>query len=280
MSRPLEPEYLSAAVMNAIITYKRQPGSFSGKILLGGHGGFVFMDPTNETAFTGGKSAEFRIGIRAGVSIAIGYIPIALTYGLLARSTGLSFAETVAISLIVFAGASQFIALDLIALGTGAMEIILTTFIVNIRQLLFSASINANSRHDSLLHKALYAFGITDETFAVASTSGRTITAPYMFGLVMMAYSSWVISSGVGFLAGSQLPAVLQESMGIALYAMFIGLLVPSLKKQRKVIVIAAVAAVLNTIFSLLDVSTGWSIVLATLISAVGIEFLWKGREE
>lgn len=236
-------------------------------------------DTVDKTALAVNKSTEFRIGVQSGLSIAIGYIPIALTYGLLAKSTGLSFVETVAMSLIVFAGASQFIALNLIALGTGAMEIILTTFIVNIRQLLFSASINEKSSHDSPLHKALYAFGITDETFAVASTSGRKLTAFYMFGLVMMAYSSWVISSGAGFLIGSQLPSVLQESMGIALYAMFIGLLVPSLKKQRKVIVIAASAAVLNTVFSFLSVSTGWSIVLATLISAVGIEFLWKGRE-
>ncbi|HET7580760.1 MAG TPA: AzlC family ABC transporter permease [Bacillales bacterium] len=224
------------------------------------------------------KPSEYRSGFRAGISIAIGYVPIALTFGLLAKSTGLSLVETVAMSLIVFAGASQFIALSLIALGTGAVEIILTTFIINIRQLLFSASINEKSRDDSPLVKALYAFGITDETFTMAVTSRKSVTAPYMLGLETMAYSSWVVSSGIGFYAGAALPEELQQSMGIALYAMFIGLLVPSLKKYRKVLVLAVTAAVLNTMLSFL-MSTGWAIVLATLISAVAVEFFWKGRE-
>lgn len=236
------------------------------------------MQPNADAAVN--STIDFRLGMQTGVSIAIGYIPIALTYGLLAKSTGLSFVETIAMSLIVFAGASQFIALNLIALGTGALEIILATFIINIRHLLLSASINEKSSNDPPLLKALYAFGITDETFSVAATSGRTLTAPFMFGLVIMAYGSWVISSGAGFYAGAALPDVLQESMGIALYAMFIGLLVPPLKKQRKVVVLAAVAAIIHTMLAFFfHMNSGWAIVTATLISSVGVELLWKGRE-
>lgn len=221
------------------------------------------------------NQSEFRQGFQSGISIAIGYLPIALTFGLLSKSTGLTFSETVLMSLIVFAGASQYIALSLIALGTGAFEIVLTTFIVNIRHFLMTASLNEKTEKDHPLIRAIYAFGVTDETFAVSATKEGTVSSPYMFGVTSISYASWVISSGIGYLVGANLPESLQASMAIALYAMFIGLLVPSMKKQRKVIFLATVAAVSNSIFLLyFHFSTGWSIVSATLLSAVVVELI------
>ncbi|MBS4188803.1 AzlC family ABC transporter permease [Bacillus sp. FJAT-49705] len=219
--------------------------------------------------------SEFRKGFQSGVSIAIGYAPVALTFGLLAKTTGLSFGETVLMSLIVYAGASQYISLSLLTLGTGIFEIILTTFIVNIRHFLMSAALNEKCEEDQLVNKAVYSFGITDETFSVAAMRDDTVTTGYMFGLNLISYMSWVICSGIGFLLGASLPQTLQESMSIALYAMFIGLLVPSMKKSVKVVCLAALAACFNTIFSLTNaLSTGWAIVIATLLSAVIIELM------
>lgn len=217
---------------------------------------------------------EVASGMKAGMNIAVGYAPIALTYGLLAKTTGLTAAETLMMSIFVFAGASQYIALNLIALGTGALEIILTTFIVNIRHFLMSASLNVkSSREDSSLEKSLYAFGITDETFSVAAAKEGTVTARFMYGLNGTAYGSWVVFSGLGFLFGAALPGVLQESMSVALYAMFIGLLVPSLKGAGKVLCLAGLAAVFNSIFTLSGLlGSGWAVVSATLLSAVIVE--------
>ncbi|MDF0726941.1 AzlC family ABC transporter permease [Cytobacillus sp. S13-E01] len=222
------------------------------------------------------KQSEFREGVQAGLSIAIGYMPVALTFGLIAKSTGLSVSETVLMSLLVFAGASQYIALSLLAVGTGMFEIILTTLIVNIRHFLMSASLNEKVEDDLSFKKALYAFGVTDETFSVSAVKEGKVTAGYMFGVIIMAYSSWVINSGIGHVIGSSLPTNLQESMSVALYAMFVGLLVPSMKKQRKVIVLAGIAAIGNTAFSQF-LSTGWAIVLATLVAAVVVEYFSKG---
>lgn len=226
------------------------------------------------------RDSQFRRGIQAGLSIAIGYMPIAMTYGLLAKTTGLSLFETFAMSIFVFAGAAQFIALNMIALGAGAFEMIFTTFIVNIRHMLMTASINEKAMDDPPILKAFYAFGVTDETFAVSATREGKLSAPFMFGVNLIAYSSWVSFSGIGFLVGASLPSVLQESMGIALYAMFVGLLVPSLKKHRKFVVLAGAAAILNSIFTALQLSTGWAIVLATLLSATGVELLSKDGPE
>lgn len=226
------------------------------------------------------NQSDFRQGFQSGISIAIGYLPIALTFGLLAKTTGLTFAETVLMSVIVFAGASQYISLSLIAMGTGIFEIILTTFIVNIRHFLMTASLNEKAVSDHPIKRAIYAFGITDETFAVSSTKEGTVTTPYMFGVVSISYASWVIFSGVGFVVGANLPETLQVSMSIALYAMFIGLLVPSMKKQRKVIFLASVAAVCNSIFLLFfHLSTGWSIVISTLTSSIVVELVANKRK-
>ncbi|MBE4906711.1 AzlC family ABC transporter permease [Bacillus luteolus] len=225
------------------------------------------------------KHSDFREGVQAGVSIGLGYMPIALTFGLIAKSTGLSVSETILMSLLVFAGASQYIALSLLAVGTGVFEIILTTFIVNIRHLLMSASLNEKVEDDHPGKKALYAFGVTDETFSVSAIKEGTVSTGYMFGVIIIAYSSWVINSGIGHVIGSSLPQTLQESMSVALYAMFVGLLVPSMKKHKKVIVLAGAAAICNTLFSQF-LSTGWAIVLATLVAAVVVEFFAKSPKQ
>ncbi|MCA1030941.1 AzlC family ABC transporter permease [Bacillus timonensis] len=231
------------------------------------------------TTIVFGKQSDFRQGLQAGLTIAIGYMPIALTFGLLAKSSGLSVSETVMMSLIVFAGASQYIALSLLAVGTGAFEIILTTFIVNIRHFLMSASLNERVEPDLPLKKALYAFGVTDETFSVSATREGTVGSGYMFGVIFISYSSWVIFSGIGHVIGANLPQTLQESMSVALYAMFVGLLVPSMKKHRKVIVIAASAAVFNSLFYLF-MKPGWAIVCATIAAATLVEVMIKADEK
>lgn len=222
------------------------------------------------------KSAgSFLSGVKAGLPIAIGYMPIALTFGLIARTTGLTLMDATAMSVFVYAGASQFMALQMIAAGTGAIEIIIATFIVNIRHFLMSASINERTTERSPLKKAAMAFGITDETFSVASLNREKVDAAFMGGLIMMAYGSWVIFSALGYVVGASLPEVLQKSMSIALYAMFIGLVVPSLKKQRKALILFVCAAVLCSIFSLI-VSFGWAIVAATVVSSVAVEWVFS----
>ena len=124
-------------------------------------------------------------------------------------------------------------------------------------------------------NKIIYAFGITDETFSVAATKEGNVTAGYMFGLISVAYGSWVVFSGIGHLIGSSLPQTLQESMGVALYAMFIGLLVPSMKKSMKAVFLASLAAIFNSIFTFGHIlAPGWAIVTSTILSAVIIEII------
>ncbi|MBS4171982.1 AzlC family ABC transporter permease [Bacillus sp. FJAT-49736] len=219
------------------------------------------------------KTSEFKRGVQSGLSIAIGYFPIALAFGLLSKTTGLTLFETVLMSLAVFAGASQYMSLSLFASGAGAFVIIFTTFVVNIRHFLMSASLNEKVEKENPIIKSLYAFGITDETFSVMATKDGKVSTGFAFGVIGISYASWVVNSGIGYVIGASLPQVLQESMTVALYAMFIGLLVPSLKKSMKVVYLAVLAAAFNSIFifsKLLE--DGWAIVISTILSAIIVE--------
>lgn len=224
----------------------------------------------------------FINGIRAGLSIAIGYFPIALTFGLLAKTTGLSMWEATAMSMFVFAGAAQYISLTLISTGVDPILIVLNTFVVNIRHFLMSASLNEKMQPDVRWKKAIYAFGVTDETFSVLATQKQNnIRTTYAAGVIVISYGSWVVFTALGHVIGANLPMFLQASMSIALYAMFVGLLVPSMKGNRKVALLALFGALIHSVlyFSGL-LSTGWSILVATLGSAILVELLYakKGR--
>lgn len=218
--------------------------------------------------------AYWKQGLLDGIPIGIGYMPVALTFGLIAGSTGLSVQEAVLMSLVVFAGASQYMALSMIALGSGALEIIAATFIVNFRHLLMSASIHERAEKSSKKVRALYAFGLTDEVFAVASTKDSPVRSGYIIGVATIAYMSWVSFTGVGYFAGSFLPMVLQESMAIALYALFIALLVPSVKKEgRLVISLAVLGGLFHSLFQVW-ISTGWAIMLGTIAAVFLLELV------
>ncbi|HSI67131.1 MAG TPA: AzlC family ABC transporter permease [Planococcus sp. (in: firmicutes)] len=218
----------------------------------------------------------FSAGLKAGSSIAIGYFPIALTFGLLAKTTGLSIIEATAMSIFVFAGAAQYISLSLIAAGVAPILIVLNTFIVNIRHFLMTAALNEKMQPDARWKKALYAFGITDETFTVLATQeGQKLKTTFAAGVILISYGSWISFTALGHLIGANLPAFLQASMSIALYAMFVGLLVPSMKGNRKVVSLALFGALFHSFFHFTGwLSTGWAILVSTLASAILIEVI------
>lgn len=223
---------------------------------------------------------SFISGLKAGLSIAIGYFPVALTFGLLAKTSGLSIWEATAMSIFVYAGASQYMSLTLISKGVDPILIVLNTFVLNIRHFLMTAALNEKMQSEKRWIKGIYAFGITDESFSVLATrKEEKIRTSFAFGVAIIAYSSWVVFTAVGHVIGANLPQFLQAAMSIALYAMFVGLLVPSMRGSRKVVMLALIAAVINGFFYWTGVlSTGWSILVATLASSVFVEIIYVRR--
>ncbi|MFJ7970479.1 AzlC family ABC transporter permease [Psychrobacillus sp. NPDC096389] len=223
---------------------------------------------------------SFISGLKAGLSIAIGYFPVALTFGLLAKTSGLSIWEATAMSIFVYAGASQYMSLTLISKGVDPILIVLNTFVLNIRHFLMTAALNEKMQSEKRWIKGIYAFGITDESFSVLATrKEEKIRTSFAFGVAIIAYSSWVVFTAVGHVIGANLPQFLQAAMSIALYAMFVGLLVPSMRGSRKVVMLALIAAVINGFFYWSGVlSTGWSILVSTLASSIFVEIIYVRR--
>jgi 4-azaleucine resistance transporter AzlC len=223
---------------------------------------------------TSNRLSGLLVGVKAGIPIAIGYIPIGMAFGLLAKSLNIPNYVSVLMSLTVYAGASQFMAVNLISMGTLPFEIILAVFILNLRHFLMTASIS--QRLMTGLPKkwmAVLSFGVTDESFAVASLrEEKVINHHFLLGLNFIAFAAWNIGTILGIIFASSLPESVKLSMGIALYSMFIGLLVPSLKKSLPVCIVAFIAICTHTLIHYLPLfsglSSGWRIIIATVIAA------------
>ncbi|GAA0471033.1 AzlC family ABC transporter permease [Alkalibacillus silvisoli] len=219
-------------------------------------------------------------GAVAGFPIVLGYLPIAIAYGVLAKQSGLTTFETTMMSVLVFAGAAQFMAANMIAQGALFLQIVIATFVLNFRHFVMSMSFMNKVRSLPLKWKFGLSIGLTDETFAVSSLNGEESKKKhgmYFFAsLILVAYFSWVFGSFLGAMIGDALPATLSDSMGIALYAMFIGLLIPSVKKEWRVGVIALVAMSINyLLMEQISLDVGWAIVVSTILaSLLGIGLL------
>ncbi|MGP4073615.1 AzlC family ABC transporter permease [Piscibacillus sp. B03] len=241
------------------------------------------MEQVHSNQLTNGlsKKAVIKQGALAGFPIFLGYLPIAIAYGVLAKESGLTTFETTMMSVLVFAGAAQLMAAGMFAAGTMFIEIVIATFVLNFRHFIMSMSFMNTTKNFSLKWKFPLSLGLTDETFAVSSLhkeEAQKSNGTYFYAsLIIVAYFGWVFGSLGGALLGDILPQTLSTSMGIALYAMFIGLLVPSIKKEWRIGLIAVFSMGLNYVFNvILSISSGWSIVLATVIGSFLGVFLLK----
>lgn len=227
------------------------------------------------------KRTRLKEGAKLGIPIAIGYIPIGIAFGVLAASSGLKLGIGVALSSILYAGASQFVGVGLMAAGASTLEIVMTTFILNFRHFIMSSSLS--QRLPGTIGKrflSVLAFGVTDESFAVASIQPHPVLDPWvLLGLNTIAYLAWNSGTLMGLLLGDALPPALSNSMGIALYAMFVGLLVPGLKKNLPMVIVTLTSIVASTLIFYLPLfsglASGWRILIVTLIASwVGSKLL------
>jgi len=210
-----------------------------------------------------------RPGLHAAWPICLGYIPIGLAFGVLAQKAGLNVLHIGLMSILVFAGSSQFIAVSLLHSGAGAFSIILTTFVVNLRHILMSSALSVFTRGSGKKILALFAYGITDESFAVNMARFREGAWGIRSALVVnqTANAVWILSTMAGGLGGQFIPA---GAFGIdyALIAMFIILLVLQIRSRRH-LVAAILAGLTATLWSLWIPGNSYVIVGSVLSASV-----------
>lgn len=217
------------------------------------------------------NSRRFTQGVYAGLPVAVGYVPIAIAYGALGVASGLTWWHTVLMSLLVFAGAAQFMAVGMLAAGAGALQIIVATFVLNFRHLIMSMSLFDRLRSFSLPRRVAAALGITDETFAVlvvrAAQPEHKPTPRFVAGTMLTAYLAWVLGSAIGAVFAEFIPENISSGMSVALYAMFIALLMPAVRGSAWAALTAVVGMALCYGINQF-LAPGWSIVCATLLAA------------
>lgn len=224
---------------------------------------------------------QYLAGLRSGLPVIFGFIPVGIAYAVLARQAGLSIGETVLMSMTVFAGASQFMAVGMVIQGAGIYAIILATLILNLRHFIMSTCVMDRMKDGGKAARLLASFGVTDESFAIFTIGKEENTGiKYFLGLITVTYFSWIAGSAIGAVASDFLPLILTASFSVALYAMFISLIIPSVSKNFRLGLLVAITAVCNIILSQF-LAASWSLIISTLLCAfIGVFFVDLKEED
>lgn len=228
---------------------------------------------------------EFLSGIKDGLPVGVGYFAVSFGFGISALSFGLNILEATLISLTNLTSAGQFAALSVIAAAAPLINMVITEAVINSRYALMSLALSQRlGSNFGTLSRLLVAFINTDEVFAIAMARPTELTKPYMFGLGVLPIVGWTLGTFSGAFAGSVLPAGITAALSVALYGMFVAIVVPPLRREKSMVVAAALAAVISCIFafvpSLKSLSGGIAIVITTLVSAGVCAAFFAGEEE
>lgn len=172
---------------------------------------------------------SFSRGVRDGIPIALGYISVSFTFGMMAVSQGLPVWFAVAVSMTNLTSAGQFAGLSLIVSGASLLEMALTQLTINLRYALMSLSLTQKLDSSvTLADRFWISFGNTDEIFAVASGQNGPVGKKYFLGLMSTPYCGWALGTLLGAAAGNILPSPVRDALGIAIYGMFLAIIVPA----------------------------------------------------
>lgn len=216
---------------------------------------------------------NFTRGLKAGIPIGLGYLSVSFAFGVMAMSLGLFWWEAVLISMLTVTSAGQLAGVGLMILPGQSAAMLVSQITINVRYSFMSVSLSQKlDAKFSGIYRWLLGFFMTDEIFAVAS-SEETVTRSFFAGLATIPYVGWSVGTLMGALLGSVLPPRLMSALGIAIYSMFVAIVVPVMKGSRRVTVVVALAAAISCLFRfvpvLTQVSSGIAISAAAIIAAL-----------
>ncbi|MBU3826341.1 MAG: AzlC family ABC transporter permease [Candidatus Anaerobiospirillum merdipullorum] len=217
----------------------------------------------------------FLQGMRAGIPVVFGYVPVGIAYGVSALEAGFSPFETILMSCMVYSGSGQVLGVSMTAQHAGLVAIFIATFLINFRYFIMSACIFSRLPGLSNLGRVLASWFVVDETFAIFTTAPNKLAKiSYLAGIIALTYSSWVLGAAIGVAAHAVLPAWISAGLGIALYALFIAIVVPGCKRNGRILVMVLCCALSCTLLSMV-IDGSWAIVISTLVcAAVGALFI------
>ena len=228
---------------------------------------------------------DLRRGLRDGLPIALGYFPVSFTFGILAVSGGLSFWQATLISLMNLTSAGQFAGLSIMTAGGPLVEMALSQLIINLRYSLMSISLSQKVDGSVRgLARWSFPFSVTDEIFAVSAARPEPVTQRYWAALRILPIAGWTLGTLCGALLGAVLPQRLLEALGIALYAMFIAIIVPAARRDVHVCLACVLAVAFSCVFfftpALSAVGSGFSVIICAVAASSAAAVLFPVGEE
>lgn len=231
------------------------------------------------------KRNDFFRGLKDGFPICLGYFSVSVAFGMTAVLSGMPLWAAVLISLTNLTSAGQFAGANLLIAGGAMVELAMTTLIINIRYFLMSLSVSQKVEEKmSMKQRLAVAFGITDEIFAVSMQHPGELSAVYMAGLILTPVLGWTGGTLAGAAATAVMPEALSSALGIALYGMFIAIIIPPAWEGKNVLFTVLLAVGGNLAFTYLPglkkISGGWSIIIITVVVSAAAAWLFPMSEE
>lgn len=221
---------------------------------------------------------NFTRGIKAGIPIGLGYLSVSFTFGIMAISYGLTWWQAVLISMLTVTSAGQLAGIGIMAHPGQYLEMLISQLTINVRYSFMSISISqkTDSRFSGIW-KWILGFMMTDEIFAVASQE-KSVSRSFFAGLSVLPYLGWSLGTLLGAILGNILPDRLMSALSIAIYGMFVAIVVPEMKKSRPVILVVILACIFSCMFQYLPVlyhvSGGLAITICSILAATIVSIL------
>ena len=227
---------------------------------------------------------HFKRGLRAGIPIGLGYLSVSFTFGIMAVSYGLYWWQAVLISMTTITSAGQFAGIGVMLHPGQYIQMLISQVTINIRYAFMSISLSqkTDSRFRGISRWVL-GFMMTDEIFAVASQES-TVSRSFFAGLTVLPYLGWSLGTLAGALLGNILPDRIMSALSVAIYGMFIAIVVPEMKRSRPVVLVVVIALALSCAFSyiplLAQVSSGIAITVCAVLAAAIGAWLFPVKED
>ena len=228
---------------------------------------------------------DFIKGCKKGLPIALGYFPVAFSFGVLVVSSGLPLGLATLISLTNLTSSGQFAGVSLMLAQASYLEVAMTLLMINARYFLMSLSLSQKiDQSMNTIQRMIVSFGITDETFSVASIEDGTLSFRFLAGFIFIPIIGWTSGTLVGETLMNILPTAIQNAMGIALYGMFLAIIVPASAKSKPILEVVFVSAFFAIIFYYVPLfqclSSGLKLIIATLSGAIYGAWKYPHKEE
>lgn len=218
--------------------------------------------------------SSYKYGLKKAWPIGAGYLAVSFAFGVMCANGGISPLMATIISFTNLTSAGQFAGIKLIIQFASFLEIALTVLLINLRYALMSVSLSQKVDPSMpRLQRLICSFGITDEIYAISITEEKKVDTPYMLGLTTLPLLGWTVGTLLGALGATIIPIRILEAMNIALYAMFIAIIVPDMKKNYKVLVVGLISIAITCIFTYVpyinQIGLGFITIIATCVSCV-----------